>query len=189
MASLSLFVIESHSRTQEFGFCGFWFIEVINQNCLSWAEWNGKKGRWSQFNTVAHRGHATYIFISRDKNTVYRAINWELSRDKSSISRDKFQRHGYRALHDAQDDRLSYGCDCWRGMCQVRFLLHCKRFLGNNLCFSLLILRPCDWMRKTVNLLMPAIERAEVVWCIGFPDSEQTLLSNYRFVNFWRKDL
>ena len=24
--------------------------------------------------TVAHRGHATYIFISRDKNTVYRAI-------------------------------------------------------------------------------------------------------------------
>ena len=25
--------------------------------------------------TVAHRGHATYIFISRDKNTVYRAIN------------------------------------------------------------------------------------------------------------------
>ena len=156
-----------------------------------------EKRRWSQFNTVAHRGHFTftYIFISRDKNTVYRAINsnyrainGKLSRDKSSISRDKFQRHGYTALHDARDDRLSYGCDCWRGMCQVWFLLHWKRFLGNNLCFSLLILRPCDWMRKTVNLLMPAIERAEVVWCIGFPDSEQTLQSNYRFVNFWRKD-
>ena len=29
----------------------------------------------SQFDTVAHRGHATYIFISRDKKTVYRAIN------------------------------------------------------------------------------------------------------------------
>ena len=26
--------------------------------------------------TVAHRGHATYIFISRDKNTVYRAITY-----------------------------------------------------------------------------------------------------------------
>ena len=41
------------------------------------------------FFTVAHRGHATYIFISRDKNTVYRAINWELSRDKFKLSRDK----------------------------------------------------------------------------------------------------
>ena len=28
-----------------------------------------------ELSTVAHRGHATYIFISRDKNTVYRAIN------------------------------------------------------------------------------------------------------------------
>ena len=28
----------------------------------------------TQILTVAHRGHATYIFISRDKNTVYRAI-------------------------------------------------------------------------------------------------------------------
>ena len=39
--------------------------------------------------TVAHRGHATYIFISRDKNTVYRAISRELSRDKFKLSRDK----------------------------------------------------------------------------------------------------
>ena len=174
MASLSLFVIERHSS-------GFWFIEVINQNCLSWAEWNGKNAD----------GHSLIRWPIEDTllTFLYRAINWELSRDKSSISRDKFQRHGYRALHDAQDDRLSYGCDCWRSVCQVRFLLHWKRFLGNNLCFSLLILRPCDWMRKTVNLLMPAIERAEVVWCIGFPDSEQTLQSNYRFVSFWRTDL
>ena len=50
---------------------------------------------WKYFtSTVAHRGHATYIFISRDKNTVYRAIiyraiNWELSRDKFKLSRDK----------------------------------------------------------------------------------------------------
>ena len=46
--------------------------------------------------TVAHRGHATHIFISRDKNTVYRAItyraiNGKLSRDKWKISRDKWK--------------------------------------------------------------------------------------------------
>ena len=47
-------------------------------------------------NTVAHRGHATYIFISHDKNTVYcainpnyRTINWELSRDKFKLPCDK----------------------------------------------------------------------------------------------------
>ena len=37
------------------------------------------------FSTVAHRGHGTYIFISRDIKTVYRAINWKLSRDKSKL--------------------------------------------------------------------------------------------------------
>ena len=68
--------------------------------------------------TVAHRGHATYIFISRDKFKLLRDKSkllrdkLKLSRDKSNISRDKFQRHGYTALHDARDDRLSYGCDC-----------------------------------------------------------------------------
>jgi len=41
--------------------------------------------------TVAHRGHGTYIFISRDKKTVYRAINWELSRDNLDLSRNNSQ--------------------------------------------------------------------------------------------------
>ena len=42
--------------------------------------------------TVAHRGHDTYMFISRDKKTVYRAIIWiyraiifDLSRDNSQF--------------------------------------------------------------------------------------------------------
>ena len=35
--------------------------------------------------TVAHRGHDTYMFISRDKKTVYRAIIFDLSRDNSQF--------------------------------------------------------------------------------------------------------
>ena len=49
---------------------------------------------------VAHGGHATYSFISRDKKTVYRtiiyrainrkyhAINWELLHNKCKLSRN-----------------------------------------------------------------------------------------------------
>ena len=111
MASLSLFVIERHSRV--------WLLRLLIHRShqsklpiLSGME--REKRRWSQFNTVAHRGHFTftYIFISRDKNTVYRGINSNYRAINGKLSRDKFQRHGYTALHDARDDRLSYGCDC-----------------------------------------------------------------------------
>ena len=40
---------------------------------------------------VAHRGHATYIFISRDKKTVYRAINPNCRAIILNLSRDNFQ--------------------------------------------------------------------------------------------------
>ena len=38
---------------------------------------------------MAHRGHATYIFISRDKKRVYRAINRKYRAIILNLSRNK----------------------------------------------------------------------------------------------------
>ena len=64
------------------GSCYFYFEDDafldFNLAKISEQKLGGKtpgKTKISLARTVAHRGHATYIFISRDKNTVYRAIN------------------------------------------------------------------------------------------------------------------
>ena len=48
-------------------------MKVVERGAFS-VVYESPEERWP-IDTVAHRGHATYIFISRDKDTVYRAIN------------------------------------------------------------------------------------------------------------------
>ena len=66
---------------------------IIMQVCVGIGT---NKERFYLYTMVAHGGHATYSFISRDKKTVYRTIiyrainrkyrtiNWELLRDDNS---------------------------------------------------------------------------------------------------------